>query len=238
MSRQSAGADLAEKFGKLSFTDSEIRDGAGASLDRKELALDSTKFKFKAGEQSVGLGFSRVTSLLPAEQAMFGADLGVHREWMALDANLDKNLQPIHFAMTDLSTSAGTYKSNDLSAGGKTWTFEHADRDMSQGFASYAALAPDAPNQLKAIANMYQKDPIALRPIDSQIYLSTPGISRDFDRLTLNPKAGLTFMAQRLDIKTATSDSYLDAASLTGKNFTATYRKESLGATFDPTTLM
>jgi len=238
MSRQSFGADLAEKFGKLSFADSSVGDGAGGSLNRQELALDSTKYKFNIGQQNVGLNFSRISSLLPAEQAMFGGNLGVRRQWVSVDANAGKNLQPIHFATTDLSTSAGTFKSDDFSAGGKTWTIEHADRDMSQNFASFAALAPDAANQLKTIANMYQKDPIALRPVDTQIFLSTAGLSRDFNRLTFTPNATTSLMLQQLQIKGSTSTSFVDIAALTAKNLSVTYRKEDLGSTLDPNSLV
>ncbi len=238
MSRQNIGADFAQKFGKLSFTDNSISDGAGQSIDRKELCLDSSKFKFKLGDQTVGPHFARITSVLPAEQAMYGAELGVHRQWMALDANLDKNLQPVHLALTDLSTTAGSFKSSDFSAGGKTWSLEHSDREFSKGFASFGALGPDAPNQLKTIANMYQKDPIAFRPQDSQIYLSSPGISRDFNRITLAPVTGFNLMAQRLEIKTPGSNSVVDTANLTSKHFKLDFRHENLGAGLDTSQLM
>lgn len=238
MSRQSVGADFTEKFGKLSFTDNSIQDGSGSSINRKELAFDNSKFKFRMGDQTVGEHFSRIGSVLPAEQGMYGAELGVHRQWMALDATLDKNLQPVHFAMTDLSTKTGSFRSEDFCASGKTWSLEHSDRDVSQGFASFAALAKDAPEHVRAISNMYQKEPIALRPQDTQIFLSTPGISRDFTRFTATPMPGLGISAQRLAINTGTSASYVDTASLTSKHINFSFRKESLGLGLNPNSLL
>nr|HWA84546.1 hypothetical protein [Fimbriimonadaceae bacterium] len=237
MSRQSISGEFAQKFGKLTFTDNSIDDGAGSSIDRKELILDSSKFKFNMGDQTVGQNFSRIGSILPAEQAMYGAQVGVHRQWMALDASLQKDV-PAHFALTNLSTATGKFQSMDASISTKTYSLEHSERAAGPGFTAFGALAPDVGNQVKAIANMYQKDPIAIRPQDNQIFLSTPGIDRDFTRLTLTPKSGFNIMAQHLTIKTPTSTSGVDSASLSTKHFAFNYRKTDLGIGLDPNSLL
>lgn len=237
MSRQSMSAEFAQKFGKLTFSDNTVSDGAGSSINRKELVLDSTKYKFRMGDQTVGQSFSRIGSMLGPEQAMYGAELGVRRQWMAIDASVSKDV-PGHFALTNLTGKTGEFQSVDANIGGKTWSLEHSDRSVGQGFTNFGALAPDAGNQVKSIANMYQKDPIALRPQDNQIFLSTPGIDRSFTRLTMTPKAGFSIMAQHMDIKTPGSTSGMDAASVAAKHFAFNYRKVDLGIGLNPNSLM
>lgn len=238
MDRQSIGADFAQKFGKLSFADRLISDGLGGKIDRKEISIDAGKIKFLAVDQRVGQSFTRIGSLLGPEQAMFGAELGVHRQSMCLDASLIKSGQPIHLAMTDLSTSAGKFTSTDFSAGGKTWSLEHSDRNVGKGFGTFSALNAEADKHVASIANMYQQSGVALRPDDKAIFLRTPGIDRDFNRISITPKTGFNIMAQRLEITTPTSTSHIDTASLAAKHINFNFRKESLGAGLDPNSLM
>jgi hypothetical protein len=238
MDRQTIGLDLTQKFGKLSFADKIITDGTGSSIDRKEFSLDSAKFKFLAVDQRVGQTFTRIGSVMPNEQAMYGAELGVHRQSLCMDAALTKGLQPVHFAMTDLSTKSGGFSSMDFSAGGKTWSLEHSDREVDKGFTTFGALNAEADSHVKAISNMYQKDPIALRPDDKGIFLRTPDVRHDFTRISLSPNTGFNIMAQRMEIKTSTSTSFVDTASLATKHFNFNYRQENLGANLDPNALM
>lgn len=238
MDRQSFGGEFAQKFGKLSFTNDLIKDGAGSEIERTEIALDSSKIKFRMGDQSVGKTFSRIGSILPTEQGLYGAELGVRRQWLGLDATLIAGLKPLHYDATTLTSGTGQFNSSEFSTGGKTWSLEHSDKGVGKDFTAFAALNRDADNYVRSIANMYQKDPIALRPEDKGIFLSRNGIDRDFTRFTFSPTAGFSLLADHLSITTPLSRSSLDNYTLSSKKLNVKYRHQNFGAGLDPNSLM
>lgn len=238
MGRQNIGAEFTQKFGKVSFANNVVNDGAGGSIEHSELALDSTKFKFRVGDQTVSQSFSRITSMLPNEQAMYGAELGVHRQWMSLDANIGKDLKPLHFDTLSLTKDDHNFSSTDVSAGGKSWSLEHSERNVGKDFGAFGALNREADGHIKAIANMYQKDGIGIKPQDKGIFLSTPDIDRGFTRFAFSPAKDFDLTAERLEINSGLNHNFVDTLSAGTKKMNFKYRRESLAAGFDPNSLM
>lgn len=237
MDRQSISAEFAQKFGKLSLTNDEIEDGSGGAITRRVLALDSKGLKFAFGDQNVDANFSKIGNILPNEKTMYGADVGVHRQWLALDTAFGGKTAPMHFATTNLSTDGGDFRSVDFSLGTKKWSVEHTTRDVGAGFTSFNALKADAGDNIKAIAAMYGDD-VKLRPEDTNSFLSTSGVRHDFTKFSLQPWAGVGFLAQRMEIKTTSGAATVDTASVKGKGFAFDYRKQNLSSQFDPNSLM
>ncbi len=237
MSRQNLGLDLAQKFGKISFAQNSIDDGSGNDIQQRTFAVDTSKLKFTYGDQTVSKNFSKIANILPNEQAMFGADLGVHRQWMTFDATLAAGMQPLHYASLNLSAEGGDYRSSDLSLGGKTWSLEHSSQSVDPGFRNFSALNASADASLKSIANMYGS---GLKPNgdDKNRFLSLSGISRDFTQLSLTPLKDIKFSVGRVGLTKGTDSASLDTVSLSTKKMAFDYKRQKLGVQFDPNQLM
>lgn len=237
MTRQNFSGEIAQKFGKVNFSQSSIDDGAGNGIDQQKFSLDTSKLKFTYGNQKVGKNFSKIANILPNEQALYAADLGVHRQWMSFDATLAAGMQPLHYSAVNLQSESGTFHASDISIGSKTFSLEHSSRDISQGFANFGALNASADADLKSIANMYGKD-VAPTGDDKAIYLRTANINRNFTRFSLTPAKDVSMQFGQLRLGNNNGDSSVSSFSMKTKKTSFDFRKQKLDVAFDPNQLM
>jgi len=238
MSRQNLSGEFAQKVGKISFTSTSIRDDAtGHDIHRKEWALDASNLKFNVGQQDVDAGFAnRFPSLMGNEQAMYGREAGLHREWMSLNTAILGKATPFTFSQNILASDAGSFKARDASLKGSTWTLVHSDRKADATFGNLGSMTDgEVDSHVKAIAAMYGPG-TPFGAGDRGMFMSGVGISRSYTGLTAQPfkKWNLTF--DQLDLKGRQGKGNVTSASLTGKNSQFSYRHQALGQKFTEVT--
>src|SRR5580698_2303010 len=101
MSRSASNISWSREFGKLSYNGTRITDDVThTEIKRNEYALNTGNIRFDMGDETVDAGFTRFGSLMAPEQAMFGREAGVKREWTSLQAGLFGGTVPISFNQT------------------------------------------------------------------------------------------------------------------------------------------
>jgi len=234
MTRNTLTGDLARSFGKISYKSTKISDDVyKTNINRSEWALNSSKLRFNMGDESVDGTFMRMSSLMAPEQAEYGREIGVKRQWLGLQAGLLGPSTPFSFNQTMLTSNVGRYSSQDASIGSSSWSLQHADVNSSTGFTSMGALSDvETAATVRTIANMYSYN-ITPSPSDQSEFLGTTGIDRKYDGFSTDAIKGWKLTASALELKGLTDKGQVDSASLAGKNVILNYRKEELGAQFD-----
>jgi hypothetical protein len=242
MSRESRGLELAQKFGKMSFNSSRIdEDASGKTIRREEIALDTSAIKFNLGEQEVEEGFSRIGSLKGEEQGLYGRELGVKRQWMGLQASLfgAKNT-PISFNQSLLKDKDGSFKSQDITAGGSSWSLQVSERASSRDFTRMSAMSDQEANgHVEAIAKMYGPN-VNPQGNDRAKFLSGAGLSRDFSRFAFQPFRNWKADFSQLGLKGRKTGSrgFVTNVEVASPNLDFKYRKKDLRAEFEELTSM
>jgi hypothetical protein len=240
MSRNNLGAQFASKVGNLSWDSKEIKDdGTGQQIQRNQFSLDNAKLKVNFGSQSVSDSFARMPSLLGDEQVLYGKEAGLKRQWMNLQTTLFGSSVPINFSQSLVSSAAGSFKSIDLSAKGKSWSLTHTERSADAGFTRLDALQETASNNeiagsINAIGSMYKTAPNAAA--ERGWFLMSSGIDRSYTKIGAEPFKNWTFSADRLNLQGATDGGHIDTVSLANKNINFNYRRQDLGAQFSELT--
>ncbi len=224
------------KQGGFSFKSTTIEDmRSGDGIKRREFALNTSKIGFKLWDQEVDQKFTRVASLKPDEVAMYSRELGLKRQFMSLEASLlGKDFLPIKFSQSEIDSENGSFKSQDLSVGGKGWSLEHSSRAFDKGFTGYAPLnaSAEGDGHIQSIANMYGKGTSANVGAERGWLIRSSGLERSFDRFTAQPFKGWNLNFESLNLKGQQDDGSVDSISLTGKDVDVKYRKQSLGKKF------
>ena len=147
------------------------------------------------GSQEVQKGFTRFDSLYEPDKAQWGKEVGLRREWKSLDAAIFGSAGgPLKFAEYRIDSPTGGMASMDASMSGKTWSFEHIQRSVDSGFAALPNLTPaEIDGNIGAIAKMYVKEGVPVQPQDRTFYLQSPGLSRNFTRLSGAPYKDWSF---------------------------------------------
>jgi hypothetical protein len=234
MSRENRGLQFADKMGKVGFSSLAIWDDAtGKNIRREEYTLDTSRVKFNLGEQEVGEGFGRMASLKGEEQAMYGREVGIRRQWMGLQAALfGKAANPLTFNQSLLKGTDGDFKSQDVAMSGKTWSLQMSERNVDQKFNRLNAMSDaEMDGHIKAIGQMYGPN-VATRPEDRARFLQSQGISRDFSRASLQPFRNWNVDFSKLDLKGQNGGGHVTTASVTTPNATVNYRKQHLSQKF------
>jgi len=235
MSRESMAAKFAMKTGSISLTNDKIEDiKSREGIERQKLNLDTSKLKLEFGNQAVGTTFGRIGNLKPEEQALYGREVGLKRQWLSMQANmLGKDYQPIKFAQSVIDSPTGKFEAMDVSTGGKTWSLEHSVRNFDRSFNGFAPLNGTAEGDasIAAIGNMYGKG-TAVNVAGERGNFMHPGIDRSFDRFTLTPNKYWGLTVESLRIKGAEDGGAVNTVALTSKNFNLTYRNQNFGQKF------
>ncbi|MEA2553754.1 MAG: hypothetical protein QOJ65_1930, partial [Fimbriimonadaceae bacterium] len=233
LSRQ--GWDGALKFadGALTFNTLSIADQDGQGIGREEWKLDTSKFKFLAGKQSIRTGFSRFDSLSEADKGQWARESGLQRQWKQIETPLFGGAQPLKFAEYKIDSPSGQMSSTDASVGGRMWSLEHISRNVDTGFAALPNLTQgEIDGNIGAISKMYVAGGMPVRPEDRGSYFQSPGLSRDFTRFTATPFADWKVSFETLNLRGKEDEGGLDNLSLVGKRTRFSYRDQKLGPKF------
>lgn len=234
MSRQNLSGEFAQKMGKLSYSSSSIRDDAsGQEIHRTEWGLDTSRIKFNLGQQEVDTGFTRMPSLMGNEQAMYGREAGLHRQWMSLQAALLGKGQPLTFSQSLLANKNGDgFMARDMAYTGKAWSIVHSERNADAKFGSLSAMTDaEVDGHVKSIAAMYGAN-VPTSAADRQPFVLSQGLSRDFTSLSAQPFKNWKVDFNQLDLKGHADSGKLTTAALASKNVNFSYRREELGRQF------
>jgi len=239
MSRSTGSVSWSKEFGNMSYDGLKITDDVThTQIKRDEWALNTSKLRFDIGDESVDAGFTRFGSLMAPEQALFGREAGVNRQWAGLQASLFGTALPISFNQTTLTSPTGEFKAQDASVGSKTWSLQHVDRNSGTGFASMSAMSDaEASSNVHSIANMYGWN-IKPSPNDQAEFLGNTGIDRQYNGFMTDSLKGWNLAGSDLDIYGLKDKGKVDAFSATSKNVILSYRKEDLGERFGEITNM
>lgn len=236
LSRENLDLGFGFKSGALSLKTMSIEDMRGNNgISQQEFGLSTAKLKFNLKNQEVDETFTRIGSLKGDEQAMFGREIGLKRQWMAMEASiLGKDFQPIKFAQNLIDSKGGSFKSQDISAGGKGWSLEHSSRSFEKGFTGYAPLNATAEGdaQINAIAKMYGAGTQANVGAERGWLLRSSGLERTLDRITGEPFKDWKMSFESLKLKGSEDGGSVDTFALNNKDLNLKYRKQSLGKKF------
>ncbi|HJP83224.1 MAG TPA: hypothetical protein VJ835_06925, partial [Fimbriimonadaceae bacterium] len=224
------------KQGGLSFKSTSIEDMRnGNGISSREVALDTSKLKFSLKDQNVDEKFARMASLKGDEQALYGRELGLKRQWMALEAALlGKDFQPIKFAQSFIESNGGAFRSQDISAGGKGWSLEHSSRSFDKGYTGFTPLNATAEGDanIAAIANMYGKGTPVNVGAERGWLIRSAGLERSLDRLTAQPFKGWNLTLESLKLNGQEDGGSIETYTLDSKDLDFKYRRQSLGQKF------
>lgn len=231
--RENMNGGWAREFGKVAYSSQRITDDSThSSVNRNEWALNSSRLRFDMGNEKVDSGFMRVSSLMAPEQAEYGREVGIKREWLGFQATLLGKELPFSFNQTALSSQTGSFKAQDASVGSKTWSLDHIDRKVGTGFNSISAMSdPELASNVRTIANMYGT---GVQPTGSDIaeFLSSPPIDRKFNGFSTDALKGWKVSGNALDIQGQKDSAHVDSLTASSKNLLLAYRKEDIGTRF------
>ncbi len=240
LQRQDWSGQFEEKMGKLQFNASQIEDMVdGSSVHRQEAKLDTSNIKFDIGQQDVSQNFSHFQGLMAGEQAMYGHEAGMHRQWLSLQGALMGSSMPFAYSQSLVGTRGGDVTARDASLGGRGWTIMHIERGMDTGFTGLTQLsAPEIDANAKAIARMYGPS-TASAPGDRAGFLAGVGIHRSYTDANVQATKDWNIDFSKLDLKGEHGSGDVTSATVASKNATFSYKHEDLGERFtEVTTLM
>ena len=237
LTRQSMNAAWKLGFGSLTYDSSSIDDTSNdKGINRKDLKLTTPKFNFDLGSQSVQAGFARFGSLNDPEAPQWGKESGLTRNWLSFDSALG-GANALKFMKYDINSPTGGMENVDASFTGKMWSFEHIKRDVDSGFSALPNITQQEINSnIGAITNMYVKGGLPVTPDMQGLYMQSPGIDRDFTRMTFNPTPAWNIGFDTLKFRGKTDDASVNDISMKGGGVNLTYRHEDFGPNFNELT--
>lgn len=237
MSRDNRSAELAQKFGKLNYSGSEIVDDAtGKKIRRADYALNTNGIKFNLGQQEVDEGFTRFGNLLGDEQGRYGLDAGLHRQWMGLQTAVAGSFATLSFNQSLVGSKTGSFSARDASLAGKGWTLQTSERKTDLQFSRLSSLNDgDKDSHIRAIAQMYGPN-VATRAEDRGRFLQSAGIDRGFTRFEFQPFRKWKADFSQLNLKGRSDGGQVVTAGLSTSTSQFSYRKQELGKRFSELT--
>jgi hypothetical protein len=237
MSRESLSGEIARQFGKLSFSSTAVQDDAsGQGILRREVTLDTARLKLQAGDQDVDAGFGRMGSLLGQEQALYGRELGMRRQWLALESSILGKNTPFAFNQRLLGSDQGNHVAREASLKGGAWSLNHASRRADAGFGQIGAMSDaEIDGNLRAIAKMYGQN-VEVRPEDRSFFFGTAGIGREYTRLDAQPFKGWNASFDHLQLRGQTDGAKVSNLTVTGPKASLNVRHQQVGGDFNEIT--
>lgn len=233
MTRETYAAAFNSKATKMALNVAEIADPKGASIKRSEYKIDAHNFRFTFGEQEVPKDFTRMGSLLDAEKAMWGRELGLERQWASVEATITKGAGPLKFSQGSIESSEGSFKSRDLDLNVSGWSLTHIDREVSEGFASMNGMQDGERNEhIKAITRMYDPKGFGFSGNDNGWFMHGKGLDRSLTRISGTPFKGWNLIFDNLALDGIEDSGEVSSLALSSGSFDAKYRSVKLGEKF------
>ena len=234
LSRQSLAAEFAQKASKFSFTSSDVQDDkSDKHAVNREAKLDTGKIGLDFGDQQVDKAFSRVGSLTTAEQAQWGREVGVQRQWQGLTAALGGKTTPqtLAFHQLDLKNDTGSFAVRDVSYASKTWTLDHVGIGGNGKTIPTTGLQDaEATAFTKRVASFFATP----NTNDAQRanLLATSDVKRDLTRVSDNFGKGSTLVADQLKFGEGEKSGVAESVALTSTKVKASYSKQDFSDKF------
>ena len=229
--------NFAAKLSSLSYTNGTITDDAtGLSVVSRDVVLDAKKFKLLVGDRRVDAKFNRFDSLLGTEKATFGREAGLNRNYATLTGALGKANLPFAFSQQSVRNETGAFQSQEASLAGKGWSLSHVSKSTDEKFVRVDGLQDsEMDGHIKSIATMYGPG-VASKPEDRAQFLKGQGLSREFNRIGVQPFKNWDVSVEQLRMRTPKDDASVDTYGVKTSNLSANYRKQNIGTQFLPST--
>lgn len=235
MERETLGVSFAQKTTKMALNMSTVTDPSNAEINRREWNFETPGVKLSMGDQEVDKDFRRMGSLLGQEQAMWGRELGMKRQWANLQTTLFGAGMPVAFNQSILQNGAGAgYAAQDFSIKGSGWSLESSVRAADPEFNNFGAMQDAERNEhINSIGRMYDPNGVPLRGEEVAWFMRSSGISRGLTRFNAQPFKDWKFRADRVSLEGEHDGATVDSVLLEGKQLRLNYRKQDLGDRFD-----
>lgn len=230
--RDNASLGLNMKKGAFAVTQFAVTDQTGSKLVRHDASLTGKNGTVTYGDSKVAKSFTGFGNLLDPERKVYGSDAGLDRQWVSATYDFGHGSKPLLVSDSLIKSATGKYRADDLSFGGKLWTFSFADHGSSSKFASFGAInQADTDANINAIAAMYPGvKPNA--PAERGAFTTTPGLNRKDVAFGITPTKNSSLTVNDLTLKGATDQGKLQSASLVAGGLSGTVKYETTGATF------
>lgn len=240
MARENLAGTFTSNVGKISFNSVRINDLNGRKgLQTTEYGIDHSKFKFAYGMQSVDAGFGRMGSLFQQEQARFGLDAGLSRQWMALQTSVLGRGTSLTFNQSGLTSQQGAFRATDVNLQAKTWQITHSARSADTGFNGFHGLnragangQPEVDGHIASVVNMYGPG-VQSRPEDRQGFSLGAGIDRRYTALSAQPFKGWNLSFSDLQLRGRMDGGSVQNVRVENGKTSAYFRRQELGAQFN-----
>jgi hypothetical protein len=234
MSRESIAATFAQKTTKMSFNIGKVEDPDSNAINSREFSLETANIKFNLGEREVDRDFRRIGSLLQPEQAQYGRELGIKRQWMGLQAALFGPNMPLSFNQSLIDSENGRFTAEDYRFSGKGWSLEHVVREASEDFTAFGAMQDGERNEhINSIGRMYEPGGVPFRGEEVRWFNQSNGISRQLTRLSGAPFKDWNLRFDHLKLQGQEDGATVDTFVLDGKKIKLNYRQQTMGDDFN-----
>ncbi len=241
LERGDFAGEFRSKTGVLTFASNSVAESAtGQGATRREAKLDTARFGFDFGDQTVDSGFKRFDSLLGNEKAQWGLEAGLHRQWMGARAKGVLGAE-LAFRRENVAGPKGEFVADSASLRGKAWSLEHVGKSAASGFDRLGSLSgTELSGHAADIAAMYNGRPFArdanVASGDVEALKRSAGIARTFDRFAASPTVGtgkgLSVEATRLRLDGARDGATVETLALAGRNAAFRFRSLEVGESF------
>ena len=220
------------KFGVLGLSDSykTVGDELGG-ITWQTYGLNAGGLNLNYQSQEVGKKFDRFNDIAEGDRAQLAKEAGLSRK--AWDGTFKSGFGLLKFDTSTVGSSTGDLASTDATMTGKTWSFDHIERNVASGFTALPNLTQkEIDGDIGAISNMYVAGGAAVKPEDRAAFMQSPGLKRDFTRLTLNPSTKWSLGFDTLGLQGKKGGAKVSDLTLTSKGLNVSYRQENLGQKF------
>lgn len=220
------------KFGALGLSDSykTVGDELGG-ITWQTYGLNVGGLSLNYQSQVVGQKFDRFADIAEADRAQLAKEAGLSRS--AWNGTFKSGLGLLAFDTSNIDSSTGEMSATDASLKGKTWSFDHIERNVASGFTALPNLTQkEIDGDIGAISNMYVAGGAAVKPEDRTAFLQSPGLSRDFTRLSYKPSATWSLGFDTLGLKGKSGGGQVNDITLAGKGLNVTYRQQDISSKF------
>ncbi len=240
LARENWAGAFVSKTSKLNFSSVKIGDASGQpGISRTDLGFDGGSYKFSYGQQEVAAGFNRFQSLLGDEQARYGLDAGLKRQWLGLQTGVLGKGTSLDFNTNTLTDNNTKLRSSDVKVAGKTWSIQNSSRAVDNGFTRFNALnrgdtngRAEVDNHVSAIAAMYGPG-TNIRPEDRNQFSLSGGLERNYTQISAKPFAGWDLSFSDLSLRGRADGAHVQTVTGGSKNTNFTLRRQELGRQFN-----
>jgi hypothetical protein len=229
----SRAAEFTSKMGKLSFSNSGIRNTDNQQqIQQSQYRFEGAKLAFDYSTQEVDRKFNR----FEVDRGRFGLEAGLRRQNFNLTkATIGKDTN-LAFNRSSVRDGDKAFESRDAKISGKTWSLTSSTRDVAQNFARLGSLqAPEQDANINSIAKMYGPG-VAGNPNDRAAFLQSAGVKRQ--QVAGETKIGKdgSLKVSNLNITGKTEGGSLNTVQVQTKNLSINLKQSNLGAQFNELT--